>query len=84
MIGVLHSGILSIVIDNCSELCVKPTGEVCTRLEPGVKFRISTMGCKMWEQDVVNFAEKLQEHVCQCERCKSQPLGIHILSCFNK
>lgn len=87
MLGqVINSAIVYLCEQNVTELYVRPTGHVITHItEPGVKFRVSRKeSSKFWNDDLIKFAELLQAHVVSCPRCKSEPLGIRALQCFEK
>jgi hypothetical protein len=85
MIGsVINSAIIHLCEENVSELFVKPSGDVVASVhEPGVKFRASHKDTsKFWPEDLARFALQLQGHVIECNRCKSEPLGVGALQCF--
>lgn len=87
MLGqVINSAIVHLCEQNVTELYVRPSGYVVARVtEPGVKFRVSRKDAsKSWNEDLIKFAELLQVHIVVCRRCKSEPLGVNALQCFEK
>lgn len=84
MIGVIHSGILSLVIDSTpQELHVAKNGDVFKSPPKGVLVRrLTPKDVDTWETAIVMYTTKLQYHIQSCERCNSEPLSNQAFICF--
>ncbi len=84
MIGVLHSGILSLVINATpQELHVAKNGDVFKQKPTDVfAYRLTPKDLDTWESAVIIYATSLQYHIQSCERCNSEPLSNQAFICF--